>query len=92
MAVLDTATLAEAALVLRKYSALCVNDTMFYVRTFHSHRILPGSALHPHVQGVILQLALVRSCHISVTPSTCDALCSSHCFCAHPLMLRFADR
>ena len=32
MAVLDTATLAEAALVLRKYSALCVNDTMFYVR------------------------------------------------------------
>jgi len=32
VAVLDTATLAEAALVLRKYSALCVNDTMFYVR------------------------------------------------------------
>ena len=32
MAVLDTATLAEASLVLRKYGALLVSDTMFWVR------------------------------------------------------------
>ena len=45
VAVLDTATLAEASLVLRKYGALLVSDTMFWVRT-RALRLCNGLSWH----------------------------------------------
>ena len=72
MAVLDTATLAEAALVLRTYGALCVNDTMFYVRwllpTKHGLAALEDTMLHSCsiCQIIVVSAPLMQLCFMSV--------------------------